>query len=115
MQLTFYLESLATEGVDISNLEQVQALAECYIYSPSTSNTRIERLWRTLRDTVTGKWLDLFTLIQRLDLFREKTLPDRIALLYVFMPLIRVELASFVWRRRMHTTLASRRTVPTIS
>ena len=104
IQLTFYLESRANEGVDISEIDQINALMECYIYGLSTLNTRIERLWRTLRDTVTGKWLKLFALISRQDLFREKVLLDRIALLYVFMPLIRQELIAFVTTKNAHNT-----------
>jgi len=69
IHLTFYLESLAANDIDVEEVDQVQALSECYIYGASTANTRIERIWREIRNKIIGKWLKLFSLISRLDLY----------------------------------------------
>ena len=94
--LTFYLESLAAEGIDLDHIDDIHALSECYIYGKLTANTRIEGTWRQMRDRVTGKWLRLFGLIERSDLYLDSLLTDRVALLFVFMPLIQYELNEFM-------------------
>ena len=96
IHLTFYLESLTAEEIDPSAVNDIQALSECYIYGKSTANTRVEGTWRQMRDKVTGKWLRLFGLIERSELYLDSLLADRVALLFVFMPLIRYEITEYV-------------------
>ena len=92
---TFYLTALAAEGMAQEEVDQVK-VSNCYIYGASTSNTRIERVWRQLLDEVTDKYLSLFTFISHASLYRDWSPVDRIVLLFVFMPLLRAEIVDFV-------------------
>jgi len=71
-------------------------ITDCYIYDPSTRNIRVERLWRQQRDTATGSWISYFKLLSLSGLFEQQTLADKVVLLFVFMPIIRLELQTFV-------------------
>jgi hypothetical protein len=102
IHLTFYLESLAAEGMDPDDVDDIQALSKCYIYGKSTANIRIESTWRQIRDRVTGKWLRLFGLMEASELYLDSLVADRIVLLFVFMPLIRYELNEFVQVKNEH-------------
>ena len=78
------------DGTDSSRLES------CWIWGTSKRNVRIEALWRQLGDEVTRRWRDLFTLIGKRGLDREKVLTDRVIMLFAFMPILRLEIGEFL-------------------
>jgi hypothetical protein len=71
-------------------------LTDCYIYGPSTRNIRVEGLWRQQSYTTTGTWVSYFAYLKDADVYRQWEPADRIVLLFVFMPIIRQELVTFV-------------------
>jgi hypothetical protein len=71
-------------------------ITDCYIYGPSTRNVRVEGLWRQQRYTTTGPWISYFKLLSLSGLFKQQSLADKVVLLFVFMPIIRSELQTFV-------------------
>jgi len=77
-------------------------LTDCYIYGPSTRNIRIEGLWRQQRYTTTGTWISYFAYLKDADVYRQWERADRIILLFVFMPIIRQELVTFVNTHNAH-------------
>lgn len=65
-------------------------------YVQSTGNVRIERWWRTGTEKVLGKWSDTFDVYEAAGIFDTDNLADRIALLAVYMPILRQDHAEFV-------------------
>jgi hypothetical protein len=88
----FYLEAAAAEGIPPEEVK----FEDCYIFGSSPQNVRIERLWLQVRQEVTSRWGDLFTLMEKTGIYQDWLIADRIILLFTFMPLIRKELAEFV-------------------
>jgi hypothetical protein len=68
----------------------------CFIWGSSPRNVRIERLWHQQRQTVTYQWECLFTSIEGNRLYRGQNVADYVVLQFVFMPLLREELAQFI-------------------
>jgi hypothetical protein len=77
-------------------------ITDCYVYGPSTRNVRIEGLWRQQRYTTTGPWIQYFKLLSLSGLFEQQSLADKVVLLFVFMPIIRSELQTFVDTHNAH-------------
>ena len=69
---------------------------DCVMWGPSTSNQRIESLWRRLGDETTRKYTALFAFIARTGHWIDTLIVDQMVLLFVFMPLLRVELHEFI-------------------
>ena len=69
---------------------------DCVIWGPSTSNQRIESLWRRLGDETTRKCTALFAFMTRTGNWMDTLIADQVFLLFVFMPLLRVELYDFM-------------------
>ena len=69
---------------------------DCVMWGPSTSNQRIESLWRRLGDETTRKYTALFAFIARTGHWIDTLIADQVVLLFVFMPLLRVELHEFI-------------------
>jgi hypothetical protein len=70
--------------------------ADCYIYGTSIHNIKIECLWGQMIERKTLQWMLLFQVIETAGWFREDLLPDRIILLFIFMPILRSELFDWV-------------------
>src|SRR5205085_1219184 len=79
-------------------------ISDCYIYGPSTRNIRIEGLWRQQRFTTTVTWIDYFKSLQEAvpTLYKQHDPADQIVFLYLFMPILRDELKSFVDTHNAH-------------
>lgn len=71
-------------------------IADCYIQAKSTQNVRIERIWRGQRDTTTGTWLRYFRRLELAGHFHDHLLCDKTVICFIFMPIIRQQLAAFV-------------------
>jgi hypothetical protein len=79
---------------------------KAYHFGKSTRNQKIEAFWSQLRRQWSGRWREIFISIEA-DGFWEKGDPiDYNALIYIYMPLIRSELATY---RRIHNTFPIRR------
>jgi len=88
----FFIESAAAEGVPADQVK----FEDCYIFGSSPQNVRIERLWLQVRQEVTSRWGNLFTLMERTSLYQYWLTADVVVMLFVFMPLLRQELAEFI-------------------
>jgi hypothetical protein len=85
-----------TDGMDLSKPEC------CFIWGSSPRNVRIERIWLQVRQEVTTRWGDLFTLIEKRSLYRSWCAADCVVMQFVFMPLVREELNQFVLDKNAH-------------
>ena len=74
----------------------------CYMYGTSTANQRIEAWWAQLTKSLTGKWIAFFRTLRLSNKFSKDVLADRIALLAVYLPTIRTEVAYFVDQWNTH-------------
>jgi hypothetical protein len=82
--------------------------SECYIYGPSTKNIRAEGLWRQQRSQCTGPWLDYFGVLRGANLYHQHLLADQVLVLFLFMPLLREELNTFVRTHNAHPIRAQK-------
>ena len=80
----------------VADEESEIRIERCYIYGPSTRNVRIESKWATLGRKVTHSWTAYFRSLANSGLYDQHVDADKIALLFVFMPIIRTELQQFV-------------------
>nr|XP_036584440.1 uncharacterized protein CTRU02_05514 [Colletotrichum truncatum]KAF6793958.1 hypothetical protein CTRU02_05514 [Colletotrichum truncatum] len=69
---------------------------DCWIFSKSIHNVKIESWWNQLCQAQSATWRAYFYRLQALGLFYNQSLSDRVALLFIFMPLIRKDFTSFV-------------------
>lgn len=87
---------------------QAIRIDDCYIYGPSTRNVRVEGLWRQQRYQTTGPWISFFRSLQQADLYRQHQLADQVVLLFIFMPILREELTTFVNVHNAHPIRAQK-------
>jgi len=83
-------------------------ISDCYIYGPSTRNIRVEGLWRQQRFQYTDPWLKYLKALHGGDAFRQDLLSDRIVVLFLFMPILREELMTFVRTHNAHPIRAQK-------
>ena len=107
---SMYVEAALREEWSDEEYSAVR-ITDCYIYGPSTRNVHIEGLWRQQRYTTTGTWLSFFAFLRNSDVYRQWERADRIALLFVFMPIIRQELVAFVDTHNAHPIRRQRQRV----
>ena len=69
---------------------------ECWMYGKSTANQRIESWWAQLYKKVIKRWLEFFDRMRGEGSFAKDAPADKIALLAIYMPIIRNEV--FQWR-----------------
>ena len=98
---SFFVKAAYNDNWEEEEIQQVR-LSDCYWYGPSTRNIRIEGLWRQQRQQTTGPWLRYFRTLTDLGLFRQDLIADRIIFLFLFMPILREELATFVSTHNAH-------------
>jgi hypothetical protein len=92
-QYSFYL---ANQGVTVNDVDHQLAFKKCYIFGPSTANVRIERFWLQGLQECLGSWRDLFTLMEKTGVYVKDWDADRLVILFVFMPIIRLELGDLL-------------------
>jgi len=97
---SLYIEAALLENWPDEEYATIR-INDCYVYGPSTRNVRVEGLWRQQRYTTTGSWVSYFKLLSLRGLF-EQTVVDKVVLLFVFMPIIRSELHTFVDTHNAH-------------
>ncbi|KAI2473359.1 hypothetical protein F4781DRAFT_442029 [Annulohypoxylon bovei var. microspora] len=91
--------------VRASHLNKDGSLVEfgdCFWYGRSMDNTRIERWWGQLLMSCTGRWKSLFERMEHHRFWIKHDFASEIALLAVYMPIIRKEVAIFVERWNNH-------------
>ncbi|KAL4744526.1 hypothetical protein BDW72DRAFT_188322 [Aspergillus terricola var. indicus] len=71
-------------------------LSDCYIFSTTTANQRIEAWWDQLSKGLLSRWRTYFQYLQEKGIYSKENLADQIALYAVFMPVLRLEITSFV-------------------
>ncbi|KAL4864173.1 hypothetical protein BDV12DRAFT_205896 [Aspergillus spectabilis] len=71
-------------------------ISECYLYGTSTANQRIEAWWLQLTRGLLYRWRNYFQSLQDEGLYSADTLHDQIALYAIYMPVLRIEITSFV-------------------
>ncbi|KAL4972835.1 hypothetical protein BDW66DRAFT_162600 [Aspergillus desertorum] len=77
-------------------------ISDCYVYGTSTANQRIEAWWPQLSRGLLFRWGNFFQALQEKGAFSKDSLADQIALYAVYMPVLRLEINSFVrtWNNR---------------
>src|SRR5205814_3690686 len=75
---------------------------KAYIYGPSNRNVRIESWWGLLTDGQTEQWKQYFGKLES-DRFFDGSFYDITALQFLYMPIIREHIASFVEVHNAHT------------
>ena len=68
---------------------------DCWMYGKSTANQRIESWWGQLYEKVIGRWLRFFDRMRGDNSYIKDDLADKIALLAIYMPIIRKEVFEF--------------------
>jgi hypothetical protein len=76
---------------------------DCYIYGTGPQNQRIESWWVQLSRGELFRTRTYFKHLAEWGLFSRKRLADRIALIAIYMPILRVEVASFVMTWNSHS------------
>ncbi|KAE8550133.1 hypothetical protein EYB25_008664 [Talaromyces marneffei] len=71
-------------------------LQDCYLYGTSTSNQRIEAWWSQLTKSLLFIFRDYFLKLSNDGYFKKNSLADRIAILAIYMPMAREEIASYI-------------------
>jgi hypothetical protein len=97
-----FLEAVAIEGMVEADGMDLGKPECCFIWGSSPRNVRIERIWLQVRQEVTTRWGDLFTLIEKRSLYRSWCAVDCVVMQFVFMPLVREELNQFVLDKNAH-------------
>ncbi|KAK1989653.1 hypothetical protein LX36DRAFT_497281 [Colletotrichum falcatum] len=88
---------------------------DCWIFGKSIHNVKIESWWGQLCQASSAQWREYFGRLQAFGLFNPSSLTDRIALLFIFMPLIRKDFTDFVnvWNNHRIRSQKSRPNVVT--
>jgi hypothetical protein len=86
-------------------LEPDLPFSKAYAYGTSTKNQRIEAWWNLMATGQTEQWKILFETYRETGLF-DGSKYDKIALQFLYMPVIRHQIHQFVW---VHNTHAIRR------
>ncbi|KAL4933488.1 uncharacterized protein BDV17DRAFT_252101, partial [Aspergillus undulatus] len=71
-------------------------ISDCYLYGTSTANQRIEAWWLQLTRSIIFRYRIYFHSLQEEGHYSRDTLSDQIALYAIYMPLLRVQITSFV-------------------
>jgi len=66
------------------------------MFGTSTANVKIESLWMRMLRSQTRPWLEFFHYLQNNGLYESDVLEDRVVFLFVFVPILRDEIATFV-------------------
>ncbi|KAG8674007.1 hypothetical protein FPOAC1_007326 [Fusarium poae] len=91
----YYLSQAQVRKRNNTTLDQVQ-FDDVWIYGKSTHNEKIESWWLRLSKGRAKFWREYFSIITAEGQFSHDYLSDRIAILYLYMPIIREELTEFV-------------------
>ena len=97
-----FLEAVAVQGMVEADAMDLAKPECCFIWGSSPRNVRIERTWYQIRQEVTRRWGDLFTLIEKRSLYRSWCAADCVVMQFVFMPLLREELNQFALDKNEH-------------
>ena len=101
LHFSLYIEAALREEWSEEDYQAVR-ISDCYIYGPSTRNIRAEGLWRQQRFQCTAPWLLFFQALQAENLYRQDQLADQVVVLFLFMPILRQELNTFVSTHNAH-------------
>jgi hypothetical protein len=103
VHFSLFIEAELREELSDEHYQSLR-ISDCYIYGPSTRNIRVEGLWYQQLVTTTITWLQYFKSLQETTppLYRQDQLADRVVFLYLFMPILRNELKSFVSTHNAH-------------
>ena len=87
----YYLSSQLREQPE----EQPLGFSDCFRFGTSKKNQRIEAWWNQQSFSTTARWRDYFEELSEQREWIKDNLADRIALLAVYVPIIRTELLEF--------------------
>ncbi|CCT65153.1 uncharacterized protein FFB20_14735 [Fusarium fujikuroi] len=93
-------DKLKAWGIEI--YASIDAYSRYITWLKSTHNEKIESWWHRLSDGRARHWREYFGRITANGRFSADSIPDRIAILYLFMPIIRTELSEFVYIWNSH-------------
>ena len=99
-----YVERVAEAqrlGTELPEIPPPLRFEEAFFWGPSTRNVRIERWWRSLADSSLREYLYYFESLAN-DGWYTEVIPDRIALRFVYMEMLRVRIAGFVSVHNSH-------------
>ncbi|KAL4732831.1 hypothetical protein BDV11DRAFT_210663 [Aspergillus similis] len=71
-------------------------LSDCSVYGTSAANQRVEAWWVQLSRGLLSRWRNFFQALQDEGAFSKDNLADQIALYAVYMPILQLEINSFV-------------------
>jgi hypothetical protein len=101
---------LLHQAAAIRDNREPYEFSDIYWFGTSTANQRIEAWWGQLAKGSLNKWKIYFQDLRRRRLFSRKSLPDMIAMLCIYMPIIRHAVDRFVhlWNRHQIRPQANR-------
>jgi hypothetical protein len=71
-------------------------LSSCYLYGTSKENFRIERWWGVVSEGKLKQWRVYFHELKEKGLWLPNSLSDRIAFMFIYIPIIDKEIQAFV-------------------
>jgi hypothetical protein len=101
-QVFFELSQEAFRRDTGSHTAEPLEFRDCYIYGTGPANQRIESWWLQLTRGHIFRFRNFFMSLAKQGLFVKSNLHDRIALLAVYMPVLRNEVANFVTTWNSH-------------
>jgi hypothetical protein len=107
LHFSLFIEACLAEQWPEDEYQQLQ-ISDCYIYGTSTRNVKIEGLWRQQRFQCTDPWINYFKTLQAQNLYRQDLIADQVVVLFIFMPILRQELQTFVDTHNAHPIRAQR-------
>jgi len=94
-QFSLYILHKRSIGVADAS-EDTLRLRDCYMFGTSTANIRIESTWMRMINSQTRPWLEFFRYLQTHGLYESDVLEDRVVFLFVFVPILRSEINTYV-------------------
>jgi len=87
---------VARDPDDINEILQEDDIARCYLYGTSKENFRIERWWGTANQGKLQEWRVYFHELKEKGLWSPNRLADRIAFMFIYIPIIDKEIQVYV-------------------
>src|SRR5579871_3528648 len=108
-QLLLYRKGVARDPENIDEILQEDDIARCYLYGTSKENFRIERWWGVANQGKLQEWRVYFHELKERSLWSLNSLSDRIAFMFIYIPIIDKEIQAYVADWNAHLIRKDRR------
>ena len=108
-QLILYRKGVARDPDDINEILQEDDITRCYLYGTSKENFRIERWWGVATQGKLQEWRIYFHELKEKGLWLPNSVSDRIAFMFIYIPMIDKEIQAFVADWNAHRIRKDRR------